>query len=508
MAAGQRRQRRVHLRASIKSAALKSGMLLQEISETIARQKQEDDGELRYQLCALIFLIGQLPHQGPADAGIRANAETLADLLVTDLNHEQCRTPQEGAGTCWRSWSLPGRSCRSTTSTGCRPGKGPSGTRRFRRPRNKLLADPGKLASERSQLLKTQCSEILKKSKLTARCQQGIPPVRTALRAGCPRRQTAARFPVWIRDGWEVEEKTVLNDARAAGDSAAVVYGFMPRNHAEEIKQAIASYYAAEDDPGSPRERPAATKASTPRRRWRPARTRPSELRDGLITDMLNEAADLPGGRRPGQRHVARQPRSKTPPSRAWTGFTPNSIWPIRPTGTRSSSGPRRATAMPWPRSATRATPKAHPVCKAILDYVGSGKKGTDIRKHFGNPPYGWPQDAIDAALIVLHTGGQVQARSGGEMIVKGKLDQKNIATAEFRVEDIKLTKVQLIAMRGLFKKVGLEHVSRTKSRSMPPSSSTGCRSWPKRPGAMPRFPSRPPRPICPTWPIESATTS
>ncbi len=73
--------------ASIKGSALKSGTLLQEISETIARQKKEDDGELRYQLCALIFLIGQLPHKRePADAGIRANAETLADLLVTDLN--------------------------------------------------------------------------------------------------------------------------------------------------------------------------------------------------------------------------------------------------------------------------------------------------------------------------------------------------------------------------------------------------------------------------------------
>ena len=34
-------------------------------------------------------------------------------------------------------------------------------------------------------------------------------------------------------------------------------------------------------------------------------------------------------------------------------------------------------------------------------------------------------------------------------MIVKGKLDQKNIATTEFRVEDIQLTKVQLIELRG-----------------------------------------------------------
>ena len=52
-------------------------------------------------------------------------------------------------------------------------------------------------------------------------------------------------IPVWIRDGWEVEEKTVLSDARAAGDSAAIVYGFIPRKKAEELKQAIASYYAA-----------------------------------------------------------------------------------------------------------------------------------------------------------------------------------------------------------------------------------------------------------------------
>src|SRR5205814_6012135 len=28
-----------------------------------------------------------------------------------------------------------------------------------------------------------------------------------------------------------------------------------------------------------------------------------------------------------------------------------------------------------------KADPESHPVCKAILDFVGSGKKGTDIRK-------------------------------------------------------------------------------------------------------------------------------
>ena len=117
----------------IQSRVLQSGVLLQEISETIARQVQEDDGELRYQLCALIFLIGQLPHDGPNDAGIRADAETLADLLVTDLTAEQRRAAEEGRRAARTSWSPTGRSCRSRTSTGCRPARGASGTRRTRR---------------------------------------------------------------------------------------------------------------------------------------------------------------------------------------------------------------------------------------------------------------------------------------------------------------------------------------------------------------------------------------
>ena len=37
---------------------------------------------VQYRLCALIFLIGKLPQEGPADLGIRATADMLADLLV------------------------------------------------------------------------------------------------------------------------------------------------------------------------------------------------------------------------------------------------------------------------------------------------------------------------------------------------------------------------------------------------------------------------------------------
>jgi hypothetical protein len=40
--------------------------------------------------------------------------------------------------------------------------------------------------------------------------------------------------------------------------------------------------------------------------------------------------------------------------------------------------------------------------------------------------------------------------------VAKGKLDQKNITAAEFRCETITLSKVQLIAIRGVYKAIGL----------------------------------------------------
>ncbi len=115
-----------------------------------------------------------------------------------------------------------------------------------------------------------------------------------------------------------------------------------------------------------------------------------------------------------------------------------------------------------------KGDPDTHAVCKAVRDFVGSGKRGTDIRKKFTAPPYGWPQDAIDAALFVLFNVGTLQARSGTEVLPKGKLDQKNIQSIEFRVESITLTKVQLIGLRTLFKAIGLNTQTNYESVDAP----------------------------------------
>ncbi len=437
----------------ILTKVLQSGVLLQEISATIARQKSEDDGELRHQLCALIFLIGQLPHQAPADAGIRANAETLSDLLVTDLSKSgadlRTKVPE-----LLEKLVAAGAVMQIDDEYRMQTREGAEWNKTFVEARNKLLGDAGKLASERSQLLKSHCSEMLKKSKLLHGASKE--PRKFELHFGADAPPTdGATVPVWIRDGWEVQEQTVLNDALTAGDNKALVFGFVKRSRAEELKQSIAGYYAAtttlqtKGTPGT-REGIEARKAMETRQE------QAQRLRDGLINDILDESSIWVAGgdQAAGMLLEAKvQEAARACLDRLYGQFHLADIADWHKVIDRAKNGDGDALAA----VGHQGDPKAHPVCKAIREFVGSGKKGGDVRKQFGAPPYGWPQDAIDGALMVLCVGGQLRASSGHEPIPKGKLDQRNIVTAEFRSETIELSNVQLTELRGLFKKAGLK---------------------------------------------------
>jgi len=439
--------------ASIKSSALKSGTLLLEISETIARQKQEDDGDLRYQLCALIFLIGQLPHNNePLDAGVRADADTLADLLVTDLTSSSAALRKK-VPELLEKLVTSGAIMQVENEYRMQTREGSEWNQAYLEARNRLINDAGKLASERSQLLRSQCGEFLKKFKLVHGASKEPRKIELHFGDVAPHTDGSA-IPVWVRDGWEVEEKTVLSDAREAGDSAAVVYGYIPKKMAEELKQAIAGYYAATTTLQA-KGTPSGDEGIHARKAMETRQEQSQRSRDNLIKDILDEmqvylaGGDSIGGTLLNQKI---QDAATLCLDRLYPLFhqADSAEWHKVIDRARKGDGDALAAV------GHKGDPESHPVCKAILDYVGSGKKGTDIRKQFGGARYGWPQDAIDAALTVLFNAGAIQARVGSEPVVKGKLDQKNIAAVEFRCETITLSKVQLIELRGLFKKIGL----------------------------------------------------
>jgi hypothetical protein len=441
--------------SSIKSKVLQTGVLLQEIAENIEKQRNEEDGELRYQLCALIFLIGQLPHEGPADAGIRASAETLSDLLVTDLRQSSVELRKK-VSQLLDKLVASGTVMRVEDEYRMQTREGSEWNQAYELARNSLLAvsGAGKLASERSQLLKSHSSEILKTTKLLHGASKEARKYELHFGSSQPA-TTGSTIPVWIRDGWEVEENTVLSDARADGDTEALVFGFIPRSHSEELKQEIASYYAAKttlDTKGS-QNTPEGTEA---RKAMETRLSMAEKSRNGLINDILNETTVYLAGGDEVKGSILIEDKVRDAATSCLDRLFPQFHQADTPDWHKVIERARKGDGDALTAIGHRGDPETHPVCKAIRDFVGSGKKGTDIRKKFTAPPYGWPQDAIDAALFVLSNAGILQARSGTEAIPKGKLDQKNIPSIEFRVESITLSKVQLIALRGLFKAMGL----------------------------------------------------
>ena len=82
----------------IEAEMLQSGVLLRDVA-TVIRQLDDgtEDGKLRSRLCSLIFMISQLPTEGPLVTGVRATAICLADLVVDDLTAGSAPLRQAGA---------------------------------------------------------------------------------------------------------------------------------------------------------------------------------------------------------------------------------------------------------------------------------------------------------------------------------------------------------------------------------------------------------------------------
>ena len=71
---------------AVSADLVNSAVLLNELHTRIVRlDDRTEPGRLRRDLAALVFLIGKLRREDAVDTGVRADAATLADLLVTDL---------------------------------------------------------------------------------------------------------------------------------------------------------------------------------------------------------------------------------------------------------------------------------------------------------------------------------------------------------------------------------------------------------------------------------------
>jgi hypothetical protein len=85
------------------------------------------------------------------------------------------------------------------------------------------------------------------------------------------------------------------------------------------------------------------------------------------------------------------------------------------------------------------------------MGFINAGKKGSEIRKQFSSGQYGWPQDAIDGALVLLAVAGHLRVTQNGQQFDPRQLGHSKIGICDFRAEHVTISAAQKLAIRKLF---------------------------------------------------------
>ena len=439
------------LYSALAPSLVTTGVLLNEISTRIEKLNAGgDEGRLQHDLCGLVFLIGKLPRQEGIDLGVRADAATLADLLIDDLTVDSGPARHHIAGSLELLASngtlmKVGDEYRLQTTEGAE-------WDRAVRERQRAMTEV-EISTRRDQLFVQAVQELMADIKPLhgrARLRRKL-----ALHTGAePPPGNVEVVNVWMRDGWSTARKDVDAEARRMGAEDPVLHVHLPKKSADLLRDRIIGTEAARqvlDRHGLP----ASPEGREARESMESRRAVAAQERDAIVRDVLRAATVLQGGgsevfgeglgeklRKGAEASLTRLfPRFGDGDHRDWEAAVKLA---------------RQGSDQPLKVVGWDGATDAHPVAKEVLGAIGARARGTAVHQALKAPPCGWPQDAIDAVLIALHRGGHLRATRNGQPIAAGALDQAGIKAAEFRPEKVRLTTSQRIALRGLFGKLGI----------------------------------------------------
>jgi hypothetical protein len=432
---------------------LNTGMLQREYHETISELADKSrEGQLKSRLCTLIFLISKLPRQAGADDGVRATAETLADLLVEDLKNDGARLRQE-VPALLKELVDAGKLMLVENEYLLQTKEGANWNQDYNRRRGQILSDDSRLNDEREKLLR----EALDASFRSLNIAQGNSRQPRKLEISLSNTRPAqpdGGLVLWVRHGWAEQEKTIATAAQAAGNTSPMLFGFLPRTAHEELRQSLASMIAAKDttdNHGTPTTEEAIQAADAIRTRQRAAE---QAVNNAIRQVMANSKVFLGGGSEiTGLELVDRvEDAAQSALQRLFPQFSEadHSNWPQVFNGAKAGNlGALQSVGY-------NGEIVQQPVCKQISEFIGAEKKGREVRENFRKAPFGWPQDAIDAALVILTLAGNLRCSVNGQSAEAKTLNVTQIGNAAFNVDIPPLSAMQKLELKALFQKLSI----------------------------------------------------
>ena len=428
-----------------------AGVLLNEIHTRIAGLDDgSPEGRLCADLCGLVFLIGKLPRQDAVDLGVRSNAPTLADLLVTDITTDSGPFRHRVAGEL-EKLVAEGRLMKVADEYRIQTTEGAEWERAFREQRTAMARNEVEIAARREQLLSGAVEEVVRGVRLV----HGNAKLRRKVALHVSTDPDAAEgdaVRVWLRDEWSASWAQVRDEALGRGMEDPVLHVYLPKQSADELRKHIVGVEAALRVLER-RGNPASNEGREARASMKSRLDGAKAARDEIVRAIVRSARVVQGGGNEiygddllakletgGEASLARLfPRFPEGDHRAWQAAFKRA---------REGSGQPFAV-LGWDGKVAE-----HPVSKRVLAVVGAGARGTQVRRALEGAPYGWPRDAVDATLVALHRNGHLKAERNGRPVATAELDQTAIAKTRFRPEKVRLNTQQRVALRGLFGKL------------------------------------------------------
>lgn len=440
-----------------------TGVLLREINERII-QVGKDFGPLAQRICGLIFLIWQVRRDGVADIGVRVTKDHIADLLVDDLCADNGKLRND-VERILQQLSDKGLLMKIGDEYRLQTREGSEWDAEFRGRQAKLANDDAAIQFQRDQLLYAEADRIIRGITLIHGAAKEARQI-TISRDQTPPPADGMTVPVWIRDGWSSSEKDMRSAAQSAGTDSPLVFVFILRQSADDLRRLIVEAEAAQQTLHA-RGNPSSDEGFEARRSMESRRSKAASERDTLVREIIEAARVYQGG---GSEllQASLDARIKAAAEASLIRLFPCFKEADSPAWESVIKRARSGADKPFqPAGHTDATEK-HPVCQQVLATIGAGKTGSEIRKILSSAPFGWPKDAIDAALMALHRSEHLEAILNGAKVVPGQLDQNKIPKTEFRLQQIIISVQQRLVIRGVFTELGIQCKSGEESVKAP----------------------------------------
>lgn len=429
-----------------------TGVLLREINERII-EVGKTDGPLARRICGLVFLIGKLKREKTADSGVRSTKEHIADLLIDDLNADNGKL-RDDVEKSLKSLADRGVLMSVGTEYRLQTREGAEWDNEFRTRVQKIQGDDATIQFNRDRAIYGAVDATIGTVKVVQGAAKEARRFATT-RDETPPAATGNDIPVWVHDGFSSSEKDFVDQARLAGVDSPILFVFIPRQHADDLRRAIVEEDAAKQTLEA-RGNPEGEEGKQARASMESRRTNAGDEKARLVAEITANAKVFQGG---GSELLETTlfERIKSGADAALVRLFPrfgeadSSEWP------KVIARAKDGSDLPFEPVGHKDAADKHPVCREVMTTIGSGTTGAEVRKALRGSPYGWPQDAIDAAIIALHRSQHISAKLNGTAVAAGQLDQNKISKAEFRIEKATLDVKQRIRIRDLFSKLQIK---------------------------------------------------